>query len=357
MDKINYSEIFNCYKNKKVFITGHTGFKGSWLSYLLIEAGAEVMGYSLNPEYSPNHFNLLGLNNKLNNVIGDVKDLNLLKDEISKFRPEFVFHLAAQPLVQKSYSDPVDTYFTNIMGTVNVLEAARMCSSIKSLIIVTSDKCYENEEWIWGYRESDRLGGFDPYSSSKAAAEIVYSSYFRSYFKDRENFGSATVRAGNVIGGGDWSDNRIIPDCIRAISDDKAIQIRNPFATRPWQHVLEPISGYLLLASKLVHEPKLFSGSWNFGPASKDVNTVLEVANLMVKYLEKGNVEVLNSNLKHEANLLQLNCDKANQVLNWHSRWNFDETIFFTADWYRKYFNGEDVSQITLNQIHKFFKI
>jgi CDP-glucose 4,6-dehydratase len=355
MDKINYNELLKRFKNKKVFVTGHTGFKGSWLSYALIDAGADVMGYSLMPNYSPNHFDLLGLNNKLKHVIGDVRDLTLLQETIIDFKPDFVFHLAAQPLVQKSYTDPVETFSTNVMGTVNLLEVSRKCDSIKSLIIVTSDKCYENEEWIWGYRENDKMGGHDPYSSSKGAAELIFSSYFRSFFNDRDNFGAASVRAGNVIGGGDWSENRIIPDCIKAISNNKNILIRNPIATRPWQHVLEPLSGYLLLAVKLYDEPKKFSGSWNFGPTSKEVKTVFEVANLMVEHLGMGKVEITSTNTNHEANLLQLNCDKANQLLNWESKWNFQETIFYTADWYNKYLKGENVNVITKNQLNKYF--
>ena len=355
MEKIDYSSIFKLFKDKKVFITGHTGFKGSWLTTILLEIGAEVMGYSLQPEYQPNHFELLNLSDKIIHEIGDIRNAQNLFEKINNFKPEFIFHLAAQPLVQKSYNNPVETFNTNIIGTVNILESVRNCDSVKSLIIVTSDKCYENVEWIWGYRENDKMGGHDPYSASKGAAELVFSSYSRSYFANNKNLGYASVRAGNVIGGGDWSENRIIPDCIRSINQNIPIEIRNPFATRPWQHVLEPLSGYLVLAAKIYENPNTYSGSWNFGPSSSEVRTVEEVANEMVKYLESGSVKVVNSNNNHEANLLQLNCDKAHQLLKWQPRWNFKETIFFTADWYKKNNEGYETFEITQNQIKTYF--
>jgi CDP-glucose 4,6-dehydratase len=356
MEKIDYAKTFKHFKGKKVFITGHTGFKGSWLTTLLVEIGAEVMGYSLIPEYQPNHFDLLNIYDKIIHEIGDIRDATNLSKKINDFKPEFIFHLAAQPLVQKSYNNPLETFNTNIIGTVNVLEAVRNCDSVRSLIIVTSDKCYENVEWIWGYRENDKMGGHDPYSASKGAAELVFSSYSRSYFTNRDNLGYASVRAGNVVGGGDWSQDRIIPDCIKAISKNIPIEIRNPNATRPWQHVLEPLSGYILLAAKIYEQPNKYSGSWNFGPSSSDVRTVAEVANEMVTYLESGSVEVTNSNKNHEANLLQLNCDKAHQLLSWQPRWSFKETMFFTADWYKKYIDGYETIEITKNQIKTYFK-
>lgn len=356
MEKIDYKKIFEVFKGKKVFITGHTGFKGSWLTLILLEIGAEVMGYSLNPEYQPCHFDLLELKDKIIHEIGDIRDSSNLSKKINNFKPDFVFHLAAQPLVQKSYNNPVETFNTNIIGTVNILEAVRNCTSVRSLILVTSDKCYENVEWIWGYRENDKMGGHDPYSASKGAAELVFSSYSRSYFTQIKSLGYASVRAGNVIGGGDWSENRIIPDCIKAIEKNIPIEIRNPNATRPWQHVLEPLSGYLLLAAKIYEEPEIFSGSWNFGPSSNEVRTVVEVANEMVKYLESGSVQVTSNNTNHEANLLQLNCDKAHQLLNWHPRWSFKETLFFTADWYKKNIEGYKTIEITKNQIKEYFK-
>ena len=356
MENIDYTSTFKLFKNKKVFITGHTGFKGSWLTTLLLEIGAEVMGYSLEPDYQPNHFHLLNLSNKIIHEIGDIRNASNLFDKINNYKPEFIFHLAAQPLVHKSYNDPVETFNTNFMGTVNILEAVRNCDSVKSLIIVTSDKCYENVEWIWGYRENDRMGGHDPYSASKGAAELVFSSYSRSFFSKRVSLGYASVRAGNVIGGGDWSEHRIIPDCIKAIRNNLPIEIRNPKATRPWQHVLEPLSGYLLLAAKIYEEPNIYSGSWNFGPSSSEVRTVVEVAKEMVNNFGSGSVEIINSNNNHEANLLQLNCDKAHQLLNWHPRWTFNETIFYTADWYKKNFEGNITIEITKNQIKTYFK-
>jgi CDP-glucose 4,6-dehydratase len=356
MEKIDYYSTFNLFKDKKVFITGHTGFKGSWLTSILLEIGADVMGYSLFPEYSPNHFELLNLSSRIKHVIGDIKDASMLSDKINKFKPEFVFHLAAQPLVQKSYQQPVETFNTNVIGTVNLLEAVRNCDSVRSLIVVTSDKCYENVEWIWGYRENDKMGGHDPYSASKGAAELVFSSYSRSYFNSRKNLGYASVRAGNVIGGGDWSDNRIIPDCVKAINKKISIEIRNPYSTRPWQHVLEPLSGYLLLAAKIYEKPDFYSGSWNFGPSSNEVRTVVDVANEMVNYLESGSVMVVPSLNNHEANLLQLNCDKAHQLLNWQPRWGFSETMYYTADWYKKNMLGYDSIEITRKQIKDYFK-
>jgi CDP-glucose 4,6-dehydratase len=358
MDKIekNNNQILLNFKGKKVFITGHTGFKGTWLTYLLTQLGAEVMGYSLEPYPGPSHFNMLELNKKIQHVVGDIRDANLLNEKLNSFQPEIVFHLAAQPLVKKSYADPVTTYSTNIMGSVNLLEAVRYCKSIKSLVYITSDKCYENSEWIWGYRENDRMGGHDPYSASKGAAELVFSSYERSFFKDRTNFGAVTVRAGNVIGGGDWAEDRIIPDCIRAIENGVPIQIRNPLATRPWQHVLEPISGYILLAIKLLEDPIKYSGAWNFGPSSFEVRTVLDVASTIIHNLQKGSVEITGSeNEHHEAMLLQLNCDKAHQILKWSPRWGVEETLLATTDWFKHVLAGKPVEEITKAQLNNFF--
>jgi len=267
----NYLKVFS---GRRVFITGHTGFKGSWLAFLLKEVGAEVMGFALPPATKTNHFDLLRLDKKIKHVVGDIRDSLFLAETIDKFQPEFVFHLAAQALVRPSYDDPVGTFSTNVIGSVNLLDAVRRCASVRSLVYITSDKCYENVEWIWGYREVDQLGGRDPYSASKAAAEIAFSSYDRSFFEVRPLMGAATTRAGNVIGGGDWAVDRIIPDCIRAIEMGEPIRLRNPLATRPWQHVLEPLSGYLLLAAKLYDEPKSWGGAWNFGPTSNEVRTV-----------------------------------------------------------------------------------
>ncbi len=344
------------YKNKKVFITGHTGFKGSWLTLILNQIGANVKGYSLEPNTTPNHFNLLELSDCIDNVEGDIRDYDKLYKSVNEFQPEFIFHLAAQPLVKESYSNPVDTLNTNIIGSVNVLEATKNCDSVRSLTYITSDKCYENVEWIWGYRENDRLGGHDPYSASKGAAELVFSSYQRSFFDSKENFGAASARAGNVIGGGDWSADRIIPDCIRAIEDNKPIILRNPNSTRPWQHVLEPLSGYLLLGAKIYEDPNSFSGSWNFGPNNSEFMDVMHVASNIIKFMNKGSIEISDaSNNMHEANLLQLNCDKASQFLDWHPRWDVTKTIEETAKWYNEFLSGADMKEISINQIIDYF--
>lgn len=344
------------FSGKKVFITGHTGFKGSWLAFLLHEAGADVMGFALAPATATNHFDLLSLDTKVRHIVGDIRDPSLVADALRKFQPDFVFHLAAQALVRPSYDDPVSTFSTNVMGSVNLLEAVRKCDSVRSLVYITSDKCYENVEWIWGYREIDQLGGRDPYSASKAAAEIAFSSYARSYFEKRPSLGAASTRAGNVIGGGDWAVDRIIPDCIRAISAGEPIRLRNPEATRPWQHVLEPLGGYLLLATRLHENPGRWAGAWNFGPASAHVRTVKDVAELIVGHIGKGSVEATRSaSAVHEARLLQLNCDKAHQLLGWYPRWSVDKTLAATAFWYGSVMDGEDAETVTRSQIHEYF--
>ena len=356
MDKITLLNALNSFKGKKVFITGHTGFKGSWLSFILNEVGAEVMGYALNPIEGINHFNMLNLSSKIKHVVGDIRDADKLDDAMHKFQPEYVFHLAAQPLVKKSYHDPVYTFDTNIMGSVNLLDSVRRCSAVRSLVYITSDKCYENFEWIWGYRETDRLGGHDPYSASKGAAEIIFSAYLRSFFDSSELIGAASTRAGNVIGGGDWAVDRIIPDCIRSIEKNVPIEVRNPLATRPWQHVLEPLSGYILLSAKLRDNPEKFSGSWNFGPSSSEVRTVKEVASSIIHHFGKGQVETIGSNdHHHEAMLLQLNCDKSHQILKWEPRWNVEETLKYTAEWYKKVLGGKSAEEITKLQVQKYF--
>jgi CDP-glucose 4,6-dehydratase len=344
------------FANKKVFITGHTGFKGSWLAVLLDEMGADVLGFALPPATTVNHFDLLGLHKKIKHVVGDIRDASLLAGTLNKFQPEFVFHLAAQALVRPSYDNPTATFSTNVMGSVNLLDAVRRCESVRSLVYITSDKCYENVEWIWGYRENDQLGGRDPYSASKAAAEIVFSSYARSFFEQRPSLGAATARAGNVIGGGDWAVDRIVPDCIRAIEAGKPIRLRNPGATRPWQHVLEPLAGYLLLAARLYEEPECWAGSWNFGPSTHGVRTVKNVAEVIIGELGKGSIEIVESEKQvHEAHLLQLNCDKAHLLLGWYPRWHAEQTLEATALWYKTVMNGGDAEQITRAQIHQFF--
>jgi CDP-glucose 4,6-dehydratase len=349
-------EFLSAFEGRRVFITGHTGFKGSWLAFLLKEVGAEVFGYALPPVGEINHFELLGLAQTIKSVEADIRDEEKLSAAVSGFQPEFVFHLAAQALVRSSYSDPKTTFETNVMGSVNLLEAVRKCESVRSLVYVTSDKCYENLEWLWGYRENDRLGGHDPYSASKASAEMVFSTYARSFFFDRPNLGAASARAGNVIGGGDWAVDRIIPDCVRAIESEKPIQVRNPFATRPWQHVLEPLAGYLLLATQLRKEPSVYAGSWNFGPSSREVRTVLEVAEHLVTRFGRGSI-ISEASIEnhHEARLLQLNCDKAHQMLGWYPRWNFERTLNMTTDWYKQVHSGANAKDITLKQLSDYF--
>lgn len=356
MGKVNMQEALTSFSGKRVFVTGHTGFKGAWFTFLLKELGAEVMGFSLPVQQSPNHFELLKMKERISHVEGDIRDAAALYDAINSFQPEYVIHLAAQALVKESYEDPVSTFDTNIMGSINLLDAVRKTDSVRSLVFVTSDKCYENVEWVWGYRENDRIGGRDPYSASKGAAEIVFSSYARSFFNSRENFGAATTRAGNVIGGGDWAADRIIPDCIRAIEKDEPIILRHPEATRPWQHVLEPLSGYLLLAAQLYRHPNDFSGSWNFGPSTTEVRNVEQVATAIVEHLGRGNIEVENSGGQlHEARLLQLNCDKAQQLLGWTPRWDVDQTLAATAEWYKVFLSGKDVEAVTREQLHNYF--
>lgn len=356
MGALNMKQALASFAGQRVFITGHTGFKGSWLSLLLTRAGAEVMGYALAPETTPNHFDMLGLVGKIHHVVGDVTDGASLRKAMTDFQPEYVFHLAAQALVKRSYDDPVSTFATNVMGSAHLLDAVRHVESVRSLVYITSDKCYENVEWIWGYRENDRLGGHDPYSASKAAAEILFSAYTRSYYADRPQFGAAPTRAGNVVGGGDWSRDRIIPDCVRSIESGKPIRLRNPSATRPWQHVLEPLSGYLLLAAGLCEDPVRFAGAWNFGPNSSEVRTVLDVARAMVNRLGRGSIEVgVASPAHHETQLLQLNCDKAQQLLGWKPRWGVDKTLEATATWYAAWLSGQDMLAVSEAQICDYF--
>ena len=354
MGKMLISEF---YKNKRILITGDTGFKGSWLALWLSSLGAKVYGYALPAETENAHFNILDLKNEITHIDSNLLDFEKLNHSFQEIQPEIVFHLAAQALVRLSYDEPKLTFETNVTGSINVLEAVRDTKSVKSLIYVTSDKCYKNKEWIWGYRENDELGGHDPYSASKAAAEIVFSSYMDSFFSKNNNIGIASVRAGNVIGGGDWALDRIIPDCIRSVMNEKEIEIRNPQATRPWQHVLEPLSGYMLLAKKLYENPTEFSGSWNFGPTIESIKTVKELTERTIGILGKGAVSIgKTDNIKHEAGLLHLNCDKSNHQLGWNPVWNFEQTIKTTIEWYKNYLNGENPKELSLKNIHQFME-
>lgn len=345
------------FKGRRVLVTGHTGFKGSWLSLWLHELGAHVTGYALAPLPGESLFDDLGLSGKIDHHIGDVRDAAHLLSVVEAAAPEIVFHLAAQPLVRRSYADPAETHSTNVQGGVNLLEAVRQTKSIKSLVFITSDKCYENVEWDWGYREIDRLGGKDPYSASKAAIEVIFASYASSFFSKREAFGYATTRAGNVIGGGDWSADRLIPDCIRSLRRDETIILRSPFATRPWQHVLEPLSGYMDLALALLADPKKYSGAWNFGPDGGGFLTVEDVALAVCQDWGSGAVRrEIDPNAPHEATLLHLSIDKAVSRLGWHPTYSAREAISETALWYKKKHDGGSATEITSSQIAQFVR-
>lgn len=343
------------YKGKRVFVTGDTGFKGSWLCMWLLKLGAEVLGYALPPERDHDHFNLLSLGRSIMHVEADIRDYDKLSKTINEFHPEFVFHLAAQSLVRLSYEQPLATFDTNVGGSVRLLEAVRHCPSVKSIIYVTTDKCYWNRDWVWGYRENDPLGGRDPYSASKAAAEMCYTAYLESYFQTRANLGSASVRAGNVIGGGDWAKDRIVPDCINSLQNKQAITLRNPLATRPWQHVLEPLYGYLLLGARLYQDPKQYSGSWNFGPRPESVCTVEELAKEIITLWGDGTIETnAPDNAYHEANLLHLNCDKAHHLLNWYPCWDVALALKHTVGWYKQVGQGRSAIDLTGQQIDEY---
>ena len=342
-------------RGKRVLVTGDTGFKGSWLSFWLSQLGAEVHGYALPPERADDHFNALNLSRRIQHQDGDIRD----RDRIGRFfgsaRPQVVFHLAAQALVRRSYRDPKETFDTNVGGSVNVLECVRHAPAVTSLIYVTSDKCYRNREWIWGYRENDELGGHDPYSASKAAAELVFSTYADSFFRTRRGFGFASVRAGNVIGGGDWAEDRIVPDCMRALRAGKSIVLRKPGATRPWQHVLEPLAGYVTLAAALGRDPGRYSGAWNFGPDTDAARSVHELAHGIVRAWGSGEIELQPAESDpHEAGLLHLNCDKARLALGWRPRWGFARTVDETVAWYRAVASGTDADAASAAQIDAY---
>ena len=350
----------NFYHGKKVLVTGHTGFKGSWLCIWLKELGAEVVGVGLEPYSAKDNFVLSGIGNKIKaDIRADIRNLKRMKEIFADCQPEIVFHLAAQPLVRLSYEIPVETYETNVMGTVNVMEAIRATDSVKVGVMITTDKCYDNKEQLAGYKEDDPFGGYDPYSSSKGACEIAIQSWRRSFFNPKE-YGKthhvclASVRAGNVIGGGDWAKDRIIPDCIRALEEGKPIEIRSPKAVRPWEHVLEPLSGYMLLAKKMWGNPTEYCEGWNFGPEQDSVLTVWEVASAIVENFGKGKLlDVSNTDSVHEANLLMLNIDKAKTRLGWRPRLNAKQCAVLTSDWYKRYRN-EDVYGICVNEIEQF---
>ena len=344
------------YKDKTVLVTGHTGFKGSWLVYWLSQMGAKVAGYSLEAPTAPNHIELLNLN--ITSMIGDIRDLDKLNKVFSEYKPDIVFHLAAQPLVRLSYEDPINTYETNVIGTLKVFEACRK-NNVKAIVNITSDKAYENKEWIWGYRENDPMGGYDPYSSSKGCADLLATSYRNSYFNPKEykkthNTLLATCRAGNVIGGGDWAKDRLITDIMLSVSQGKKVSIRNPKATRPWEHVLEPLSGYLHIGQKLLEEKVEFGEAWNFGPSDEGSITVEEVVVNVKKHWDKIDYEINSDpNQLHEANLLKLDCLKAHILLKWKDVWDSETTFEKTVKWYKAYYeNNKEV--LTANDLESY---
>ena len=345
------------WQNKKVFLTGHTGFKGGWLSLWLAAMGAKVTGYALAPNTTPNLFDVLAIDSLIEKShIADIRDLVSLQKAMSEAKPDRVIQMAAQPLVRYSYANPVETYATNVMGTVHVLDGTRNIDSVRATIVVTTDKCYENKEWVWGYREHESMGGYDPYSNSKGCAELVTSAYRQSYFSNPNSINKiASARAGNVIGGGDWSEDRLIPDAIKAFESSKSLMIRNPLATRPWQHVLEPLSGYLMLAQALYDQGAPFASAWNFGPRDEDNRPVQEIADLLISNWGKTACwEKEGSEQPHEANLLKLDCSKARTQLGWIPKWGLETAAQKIIQWQRAYQAKENMQEVSLAQINNY---
>ena len=343
------------WNGKKVFITGNTGFKGSWLSLWLQDCGAILKGYSLEPNTQPNLFEAAAISKDMESIIGDIRDLEKITSAINEFNPEIIFHMAAQPLVRRSYKNPVETYTTNVIGTVNLLEAVRSTVSVKAVINITTDKCYENREWVWGYREDDPMGGHDPYSSSKGCSELVTTAYRKSYFNYQDSAKIASARAGNVIGGGDWADDRLIPDILKSFENNESVLIRNPSATRPWQHVLEPLSGYLLLAEKIYMSGDKYAQGWNFGPQDKDVRPVKSIIEFLVnQWGNNANWSHDRSEQPHEAKLLKLDISKANKLLGWSPKCNLYKSLESIIEWHKNWLNGGNVRNFTIKQIHEY---
>lgn len=344
------------WNGKRVLITGHTGFKGSWLSIWLQSMGSVLRGAALKPATAPSMFEIANVEKGIESCILDIREFSKVRECIADFQPEIIFHMAAQPLVRLSYNQPIDTYATNVMGTVHVLEAARSVDCVKAIVNVTTDKCYENREWVWGYREDEPMGGHDPYSASKACSELVTSSYRKSFF-DLTRSGLATARAGNVIGGGDWSKDRLIPDLITNLQNNQSTQIRNPRATRPWQHVLEPLSGYMMLAEQLYNKPKHFSEAWNFGPEDADVKQVDWIANkICALWGNDAQWETDQELHVHEANWLKLDITKAKYQLGWQPKWTINEALEHTVEWYSEFMFGSNMSEFTEKQIKLYMK-
>ena len=347
------------WRGKKVFLTGHTGFKGSWLSLWLQQMGAQVTGYALQPPTNPSLFEVANVAQGMVSIIGDIRDAETLSKAMRDAAPDIVIHMAAQPLVRYSYVNPVETYSTNVMGTVQLLEAVRQTPSVRAVVNVTSDKCYDNKEWVWGYRENEAMGGFDPYSNSKGCAELVTSAYRNSFFNPEKyadhRVALASGRAGNVIGGGDWADDRLIPDILRAISDNKPVVIRSPHAIRPWQHVLEPLSGYLLLAEKLYTQGVAYAEGWNFGPADEDAKPVQWIVEQLTQQWGEGaSWQLDGGEHPHEAHYLKLDCSKAKMRLDWQPRWHLGHTLEMIVAWQQAWLAKQDMRSFTLKQIEQY---
>jgi CDP-glucose 4,6-dehydratase len=345
------------WKGKKVFLTGHTGFKGSWLSLWLTSMGAKITGYALAPNTMPNLFEVLAINSLIEkSYIADIRDLATLQKAMSEAKSDVVIHMAAQPLVRYSFANPVETYATNVMGTVHVLESTRAIDSVRASVVITTDKCYENKEWVWGYRENEPMGGYDPYSNSKGCAELVISAYRQSYFSSNNSINKvASARAGNVIGGGDWSEDRLIPDAIKAFEANKPLMIRNPLATRPWQHVLEPLSGYLILAQALYDQGSVFASGWNFGPRDEDNRAVQEVVDVLISgWGDPACWEKEGSEQPHEANLLKLDCSKARTQLGWVPKWKLETAVQKIVEWQKAFQAQENMQEVSLAQINHY---
>ena len=355
-------DVVKQWRGRRVFVTGHTGFKGGWLAHWLAYRGATVRGYALEPSTQPNMFTAAAVGSVVEDVRGDTRDYPSLERALKEFRPEVVFHLAAQPLVRRSYDDPLLTFSTNVMGTVNLLEAVRKTPSVRAVVCITTDKVYRNQEWEWPYRETDALGGFDPYSSSKACAEIAAASYRSSFFPperlSEHGVAVATVRAGNVIGGGDWSKDRLIPDLIRGFQAGEPILIRRPRATRPWQHVLEPLSGYMLLAERMLEQPERFATAFNFGPADEDAWPVERIANKLVDLWGEGAKWVRDeAEHVHEDHALRLDASRARLELGWRPRLRIESALEWSMHWYRNWKQGEDMQRFTLKQIADYERL
>lgn len=356
---MNISKEF--WHNKKVLVTGHTGFKGSWLSLILHMLGCDLHGYALDPPTDPSFFKSGRINELINSQNGDIRDLEKLVNFVKGIRPEIVIHMAAQPLVRESYKNPVETYSGNVMGTVNLLEAIRQTAGIKAVINVTTDKCYENREWHWGYRENEPMGGYDPYSNSKGCSELVTAAYRSSFFNPRDyskhGVAIASARAGNVIGGGDWAEDRLIPDFVRAVSKGEQVKVRSPYAIRPWQHVLEPLTGYLMLAERLFTDGPRFAEAWNFGPDDRDAKNVEWIAKRFSELWGKGfTYSIDNIPQPHEATYLKLDCSKAKAELGWTPKWDIEKALRSTVDWYQSWRSKADVRALSRQQIQEYFE-